>query len=104
MTIQYVPPKSSFQLNYEAYLHSFRWRKIVRPARLWMDGHRCLLCQRGPSPGNPLNVHHTPTAYKFRGASTGEWTELFTHLADIIGEIWYTRTLCQEHHHKAHEK
>lgn len=102
-TIQYVSPKTPAQMNYESYLHSFRWRGVVRPIRLWLDGYRCRVCQRPSQKGNPLNVHHTPVAYKFRGHSGGSMLDVVTHLSDVLGEIYYTITLCQEHHHAIHE-
>lgn len=101
--IAFVAPKSVAQGHYEAYLQSFRWRKVVRPVRLWIDGYKCRVCECASGPGNPLNVHHTPSAYKFKNNSSGSWTDLVFRLADIIGEIQKTITLCERHHHKIHE-
>lgn len=104
MTIApFVSAKTPGQVHYEAYLHSFRWRAIVRPLRLWIDGYRCRVCDCPGEYGNPLNVHHTPTAYRYKGRSNGSPLDLLLRTPDIIGEVLHTITLCQKHHHKIHE-
>lgn len=104
MTItHYVPAKTHAERAYEAYLHSFRWTCIVRPARLWWDGHRCRFCDAPRTTGNPLNVHHTPTAYLYKGWGNGGLLDVLVHPGDVLGEIMHTITLCEKHHHKIHE-
>lgn len=72
--------------DYAAYLRSFRWRVLIRPFRLWMDGYRCQTCHGR----RWLQVHHA--SYKSRG-SWRVWAEV----ADTI-------TLCDSCHEGIHSK
>lgn len=61
MTTRFVSAKSPRQLEYERYLRSWRWRYLLRPLRIWIDGGRCRMC--GTS--ELLEVHHRD--YRWRG-------------------------------------
>lgn len=74
---------SDAQLAYRRYLAGPRWRLIIRPIRLMLDGNRCRLC----GGGQRLEVHHRD--YRHRGGS-------------IVGELRDTITLCASCHRTHH--
>lgn len=65
------------------YLRSFRWRYVIRPVRLWLDGYRCRMCN-APRP----DVHHRSYANRGRG---------------IIAEINDTTAACRACHDDFHD-
>lgn len=58
---------------YAAYLRSFRWRRIIRPVRLWLDGYRCQTCHKR----HGLEIHHASYA------DLGSW-QIWAEVADTI--------------------
>ena len=65
------------------YLRSFRWRYVVRPVRLWLQGDgRCVMCNRPAA-----DVHHATYANRGRG---------------LWAEIQDTTLLCRECHETHH--
>lgn len=50
----FVSPLTPAQIAYRQYLRSWRWRWLLRPARIWFDGGRCRLCNSAEF----LEVHH----------------------------------------------
>ena len=70
--------------EYDRYLKSWRWRMVIRPIRLWLDGYRCVACHAR----RRLQVHHA--SYKNRG----DWA-IWEEIADCI-------TLCDACHEGVH--
>lgn len=102
---QYTIPKNPAQLEYDKYLRSPRWRLVVRPIRLWIDGYQCRA--HIDSCRGPLNVHHTNEAYECRGGRRKGLLAPLVDLLDIqgiVGEIRHTITFCQKHHGAIHGK
>ena len=73
-------------INYQQYLNSYRWRYLIRPLRLMIDGHRCCTCHAS----RRLHVHHA--SYKHRG-SPAFWLEV----RDCV-------TLCRACHEGVHSR
>jgi hypothetical protein len=104
---KFVEKVSAEELLYGQYLRSVRWRRYVRPLRIWMDGGICRSC------GTPfqLQVHHLPQGYKVRGANPddslfyrlfGNALDIFIRPWSIIQEARFCTTFCDKHHKEAH--
>jgi hypothetical protein len=104
---KFVEKHSAQELLYAAYLRSARWRRYVRPIRLWLDSGVCGYC----GTHFKLQVHHLPQGYKWRGKDPddslfyyqfGNALDIILRPWSIIQEIRYSRTLCDTHHKEAH--
>jgi hypothetical protein len=71
--------------DYAAYLQSWWWRGLIRPLRIFWDGHRCATCHAT----RRLQVHHA--SYQHWGA----W-QFWREVADCV-------TLCSACHERLHE-
>lgn len=65
------------------YLRSFRWRYVIRPVRLWLDGYRCRMC---PRPA--VDVHHRSYTHRGRG---------------LLAEIQDVTAVCRACHDDFHD-
>lgn len=64
-----------YSVEYLDYLDSNKWR-VLRAARLKIDGGRCAMCGTPGSKDNPLDCHHF--GYKKPFGNEDVWTDLVT--------------------------